>query len=71
MESPGKIKTLSKFLGKEFIVEASKGHVIDLPPSRIGVSTDNGFVPNFHVVNDRKDVIIKLQKIAKLFLKSI
>ncbi|MBR4328963.1 MAG: type I DNA topoisomerase, partial [Candidatus Riflebacteria bacterium] len=65
VESPGKIKTLSKFLGKEFIVEASKGHVIDLPPSRFGVSTDNGFVPDFHVVEDRKDVILNLQKIAK------
>ena len=65
VESPGKIKALSKFLGKEFIVEASKGHVIDLPPSRFGVSTDNGFVPDFHVVEDRKDVILNLQKIAK------
>lgn len=65
VESPGKIKTLSKFLGKEFIVEASKGHVIDLPPTRIGVSTENGFVPCFQVVKDRKDVIENLQKIAK------
>ena len=65
VESPGKIKTLSKFLGKDFVVEASKGHVIDLPPSRFGVSTDNGFVPDFHVVKDRKDVILRLQRIAK------
>lgn len=65
VESPGKIKTLSKFLGKEFIVEASKGHVIDLPPSRFGVSTENGFVPDFHVVKDRKEVILKLQKLAR------
>ncbi len=65
VESPGKIKTLSKFLGKEFIVEASKGHVIDLPPSRFGVSPDNGFVPDFHVVKDRKEVILRLQKLAK------
>ncbi|NLF98407.1 MAG: type I DNA topoisomerase [Candidatus Riflebacteria bacterium] len=65
VESPGKIKTLSKFLGKEFIVEASKGHVIDLPPSRFGVSPDNGFVPDFHVVKDRKEVILRLQKLAR------
>lgn len=65
VESPGKIKTLSKFLGKDFIVEASKGHVIDLPPSRFGVSTENGFVPDFHVVKDRKEVILRLQKVAR------
>jgi DNA topoisomerase-1 len=65
VESPGKIKTLSKFLGKDFVVEASKGHVIDLPPSRFGVSTENGFVPDLRVVKDRKDVILKLQKVAK------
>lgn len=65
VESPGKIKTLSKFLGKDFTVEASKGHVIDLPPSRFGVSPDNGFVPSFIVVKDRKDVIVRLQKLAK------
>lgn len=65
VESPGKIKTLSKFLGKDFIIEASKGHVIDLPPSRFGVSTENGFVPDYHVVKDRKEVILRLQKIAK------
>lgn len=65
VESPGKIKTLSKFLGKEFIVEASKGHVIDLPPSRFGVNPDNGFVPDFHVVKDRKEVILRLQKLAR------
>ncbi|NCB37801.1 MAG: type I DNA topoisomerase [Erysipelotrichia bacterium] len=65
VESPGKIKTLSKFLGKDFIVEASKGHVIDLPPSRFGVSAENGFVPDFHVVKDRKEVILRLQKVAR------
>ena len=65
VESPGKIKTLSKFLGSNFIVEASKGHVIDLPPSRFGVSPENGFVPFFRVVKDRQDVIVRLQKIAK------
>ncbi len=65
VESPGKIKTLSKFLGKDFVIEASKGHVIDLPPSRFGVSTENGFVPDYHVVKDRKEVILRLQKIAR------
>lgn len=65
VESPGKIKTLSRFLGSEYIIEASKGHVIDLPPTRMGVSADKGFVPDFKVVKDRRDVIIKLQQAAK------
>ncbi len=65
VESPGKIKTLSKFLGKDYTVEASVGHVVDLPPSRFGVSVKDGYVPAFHVVKDRKDVILRLQKAAK------
>ncbi|MBP7634882.1 type I DNA topoisomerase [Candidatus Ozemobacteraceae bacterium] len=65
VESPGKIKTLTKFLGREFIVEASKGHVIDLPDSKLGVEPDRGFVPVFRVVPDRKDVIIRLREAAE------
>jgi len=65
VESPGKIKTLSKFLGKDFIIEASKGHIVDLPESRLGVDSENGFVPAFRVVEEREDVIRKLMELAK------
>ncbi|HOY68698.1 MAG TPA: type I DNA topoisomerase [Candidatus Ozemobacteraceae bacterium] len=65
VESPGKIKTLTKFLGRDFIVEASKGHVIDLPDSKLGVEPDRGFVPVFRVVPDRRDVIIRLREAAE------
>ncbi len=65
VESPGKIKTLSKFLGKDFVVEASKGHVIDLMETRLGVDSENGFVPAFHLVKDREDVIHRLRQVAR------
>jgi len=65
VESPGKIKTLTKFLGRDFIVEASKGHVIDLPDSKLGVEPDRGFIPVFRVVPDRRDVIVRLREAAE------
>lgn len=65
VESPGKIKTLTKFLGKDYLVEASKGHVIDLPPTRMGVDLKKGFVPYFRVVQDREDVIERLLNAAR------
>ena len=58
VESPAKSKTLKKFLGKNFDVMATVGHVIDLPKSRIGVDMDNDFKPEY-VVIDGKDKIIK------------
>jgi len=65
VESPGKIKTLSKFLGKDFVVEASKGHIIDLLETRLGVDSENGFVPAFHLVRDREEVISRLRQAAR------
>ena len=43
VESPAKVKTISKFLGKDYVIEASMGHLIDLPKSSIGVDVDNDF----------------------------
>ncbi|MBF0408672.1 MAG: type I DNA topoisomerase [Candidatus Riflebacteria bacterium] len=65
VESPGKIKTLSKFLGSDFIVEASKGHIVDLPESRIGVDVESGFVPIYQVSKTRADVIKKIKDAAE------
>ncbi|MBF0500739.1 MAG: type I DNA topoisomerase, partial [Candidatus Riflebacteria bacterium] len=72
VESPGKIKTLSRFLGSNFIVEASKGHLVDLPESRLGVDVESGFVPVYQVVKDKEDVIKRLrdaaQKVDRIYL---
>jgi DNA topoisomerase-1 len=65
VESPGKIKTLSKFLGSSYLIEASKGHVIDLPESRIGINIEAGFAPDYRVVTERSDVIRNLQTKAR------
>ncbi|MBI3037754.1 type I DNA topoisomerase [bacterium] len=64
VESPGKIKTLSKILGSSFVVEASKGHIMDLPKSKLGVDVENGFQPDYSVVKDRSEVIRKLKDVA-------
>ena len=46
VESPAKVKTIRKFLGPEYMVEASVGHVRDLPSSSLGVDEDKGFAPH-------------------------
>nr|MCS5703459.1 toprim domain-containing protein [Acidobacteriota bacterium] len=45
VESPAKAKTINKYLGKDFIVVASMGHIRDLPKSKLGVDIDKGFIP--------------------------
>lgn len=65
VESPTKAKTLSRFLGKPYEVEATMGHVKDLPKSTLGVDVEKNFKPEYITVPARKDVIKKLQKLAK------
>ncbi len=65
VESPAKVKTISKFLGKGFIVEASVGHVRDLPAKELGVDEENGFTPHYQVIEGKEDVVRKLRKAAK------
>jgi DNA topoisomerase I len=57
VESPGKIKTISKFLGKDFEVMASMGHVRDLPKSKMGIDTKKNFKPQYLVQKDKTKVI--------------
>jgi DNA topoisomerase-1 len=47
VESPGKVKSISKFLGKNYRVEASLGHVRDLPKSQLGIDIENNFEPKY------------------------
>ena len=65
VESPGKVKSIGKFLGKGYKVEASVGHVRDLPKSQIGVDIENNFEPKYITIRGKGDVIAKLKKEAK------
>ncbi|MCX7843006.1 MAG: type I DNA topoisomerase [Clostridia bacterium] len=65
VESPAKAKTIGKFLGKEYKIEASMGHVRDLPKSQIGVDIDKGFEPKYITIRGKGDLINKLKKEAK------
>ena len=64
VESPAKAKTINKYLGKDFQVEASVGHVIDLPKSKIGVDFKNGFKPQYVTISGKKKVIDSLKEKA-------
>lgn len=65
VESPAKAKTIEKFLGKEFQVESSYGHIADLPSKEIGVDVNNGFKPKYQVASDKKALVKKLKDLAK------
>ncbi len=65
VESPAKAKTINKYLGKDFKVVASMGHVRDLPKSKLGVNVDGGFEPDYVVIPDRAKVIKELKDAAK------
>ncbi|MGV9003223.1 type I DNA topoisomerase [Flavobacterium sp.] len=65
VESPAKAKTIEKFLGKDFQVESSYGHIADLPSKEIGVDVLNGFKPKYEVSADKKAVVKKLKDLSK------
>ena len=65
VESPAKAKTLGKYLGRDFQVKASVGHVVDLPKSKLGVDIKKDFAPDFHIIQAKKKVIDDLKKAAR------
>ena len=65
VESPSKAKTIGKYLGEEYIVKASMGHLRDLPKSTMGVDIEGGFVPEYIPLDNKTDVIEDLRKAAK------
>jgi DNA topoisomerase-1 len=65
VESPAKAKTINKYLGRDFKVVASMGHIRDLPKSKLGVDVDEGFVPDYEEIPARKKVIKELRDAAK------
>jgi len=65
VESPAKAKTIEKFLGADYQVESSYGHIADLPSKEIGVDVENGFQPKYEVSADKKALVTKLRGLAK------
>ncbi len=65
VESPVKMKTLSKFLGKDYIIRATYGHIKDLPKSKMGVDVDHDFKPQFTVVKGKAKIVAELKKAGK------
>ncbi|WP_138433242.1 type I DNA topoisomerase [Winogradskyella algicola] len=65
VESPAKAKTIEKFLGKDYKVESSFGHISDLPSKELGVDVEGDFEPKYKVSKDKRDVVKKLKELAK------
>ena len=65
VESPAKAKTINKYLGRNYKVVASMGHVRDLPKSKLGVDIEDGFEPSYEVIASRKKVLKELKDAAK------
>ena len=65
VESPAKAKTIEKFLGKDYKVESSFGHIADLPSKELGVDVDNDFQPKYIVDEDKKALVKKLKDLSK------
>ena len=65
VESPAKVKTIKKFLGSNYEVEASMGHVRDLPKSQLGIDVDNDYEPKYITIRGKGDLLAKLRKEAK------
>ena len=64
VESPAKAKTIQKYLGEDFQVESSFGHIADLPKKNMGIDIENKFQPNYVISPDKKDLVNKLKKLS-------
>src|SRR5258707_6910398 len=65
VESPAKAKTINKYLGKQYIVKASLGHIKDLPKRDLAVDVENGFEPHYEVIEGKKKLVGELRAAAK------
>lgn len=66
VESPSKANTISKFLGKNYKVISSLGHIMDLPKTKLGVDLENKYKPLYEIIKGKEDVVKKIQKDAEL-----
>jgi len=65
VESPAKAKTISKFLGKQFSVVSSMGHIVDLPKKKLGIEIENNYKADLTVIPGKKKLLTELRKLAK------
>src|SRR5690625_3090230 len=65
VESPAKARTIERYLGKNYTVKASMGHVRDLPRSQMGVDVENNFTPKYITIRGKGDVLKELRQAAK------
>ena len=65
VESPAKAKTIEGFLGKDFIVKSSIGHIRDLVSNKMGIDIDNKFTPEYEITADKRGIVSELKKLAK------
>ena len=65
VESPAKAKTVNHYLGRDYVVKASMGHVRDLPKKKMGVDVATGFQPTYEVIPEKKKTVAELQRAAK------
>ena len=71
VESPSKAKTIGKYLGPDYVVKASMGHLRDLPKSTMGVDIEGGFVPEYLPLDTKAELIDELRKSAGKAKKSL
>src|ERR1035437_6311483 len=65
VESPTKAKTIGRFLGSDYQIIASMGHIMDLPKSKLGIEIENDFKPDYELMPDKKKVISELKTAGK------
>jgi DNA topoisomerase-1 len=65
VESPAKAKTIEGYLGKDFVVKSSFGHVRDLAKKGMAIDVENNFEPNYEISPDKKQLVAELKKLAK------
>ena len=65
VESPAKAKTISKYLGKDYVVKASVGHIKDLPKSKLGIDVDDDFTPHYAIIPAKAKIVKELRSAAK------
>ena len=65
VESPAKVKTIYKYLGSDYLVKASMGHIMDLPKERLGIDIEHDFKPEYKIIPQRKKTVVDLQNSAQ------